>query len=84
MKIYVVSRPEQLERAAGMVKWDRDRAKLLNVLKQWQSGSIEPVITLEVTRNAHLFVTDEGGKKTLLGTMYVAGAKEFVKELSEK
>lgn len=83
MKIYPIDTPEKLDMASDMVKWSKDREKVLNVLKKWRDGAMEPVITLEVSRNAHLFIT-ENGKKSLLATMYVVPARKWAREVFER
>lgn len=82
MKTYSIDTPAKLEKASDMVKWGNDRKRVLDLLKQWKVGAIAPTITLEMSRNAHLF-TQQDGRKSLLATIYVAGARELVKELSE-
>ena len=48
----------------------------------WYRSGKDEIVYLEVSKNAHIF-REEDGKKTLLATMYVAAAKDFVKGLTE-
>lgn len=80
MKTYAIETPEALDRASDMVKWEKDRRKVLEIVKQWRGGQIEPVITLEISRSAQLYQARENGKKSLLASMYVAPARKWAEE----
>lgn len=80
MKVYSISSPEQLNRAADLVKWDRDRKKVKDFADRWYKFSMKRDVTLEVSRNARIYYIDQDGKKTQLATLYVVGAREFAKE----
>lgn len=79
MKIYSIDTPEKLREAAGMIKWERDRKKTQEVINAWMKGYGPEKVTLEVSRNAHIF-THQDGKKTLLATMYVQPARKWAAE----
>ena len=82
MKVYQITTPEQLERAAEVAKWQSHRVKVMNYLAYWKRRLEQdpadplPPVTLELGRQAQLFRHD--GKKQLLATMYVTGARQFV------
>ena len=82
MKVYSITTPEVLERAADVTKWDSHRKKVMEYIAMWKKRQISdpdnmlPPVTLELGRQAQLFRHD-GGKK-LLATMYVTGARQFV------
>lgn len=38
MKVYSITSPEQLTRAADLVKWERDRRKVADFIRAWQKG----------------------------------------------
>lgn len=84
MKVYSITTPEQLERAADVAKWDSHRKKVMEYIAMWKKRQISdpdnllPPVTLELGRQAQLFRHD-GGKK-LLATMYVTGARQFVED----
>lgn len=80
MKVYSISSPEQLAKAADLVKWDRDRRKVTDFINSWTKGYGPKDMTLEVGRNARIHYIDSEGKKTLLATMYVIPAREFARE----
>lgn len=80
MKVYSISSPEQLNRAADLVKWDRDRRKVEEHIKAWQKGYGPKNMTLELGRNAIIHFIDTNGKKTQLATLYVVPAREFARE----
>ena len=85
MKAYSISSPNKLREAVPAIKWDRDKKKAMELADTWERESWDgqqEIVTLEVGRNAHIFHTIDG-KKTLLATMYVAAARDFVKELTE-
>ena len=83
MKVYSITTPEQLERAADVTKWDSHRRKVIDYIACWklqiekQPNNPLPPVTLELGRQAQLFRHD-GGKKQLLATMIVIGARQFV------
>lgn len=83
MKVYSITTPERLERAADVVKWQSHKVKVMNYIAYWKRQQIAdpdnllPPVTLELGRQAQLFRHD-GGKKQLLATMYVTGARQFV------
>lgn len=83
MKVYSITTPDQLERAADIAKWQSHRAKVMEYIAMWKKRQISdpdnllPPVTLELGRQAQLFRHD-GGKKQLLATMYVTGARQFV------
>ena len=82
MKVYSITSPDVLERAADVTKWQSHRVQVMNYLAYWKrrlNADPEnplPPVTLELGRQAQLFRHD-GGKK-LLATMYVTGARQFV------
>ena len=84
MKVYSITTPEVLERAADVTKWDSHRKKVMEYIAMWKKRQISdpdnllPPVTLELGRQAQLFRHD-GGKK-LLATMYVTGARQFVED----
>lgn len=80
MKVYSIASPEQLNRAADLVKWDRDRRKVEEHVRAWQKGYGPKNMTLEVGRNAIIHYIDDEGKKTQLATLYVIPAREFARE----
>lgn len=82
MKVYSIDTPEKLKTASSMIKWERDRRRVQAFVNDWEKSCKAPKITLELSRNAHVF-TEENGKKSLLATLYIAGAREFVKELNK-
>ena len=83
MKVYSITTPERLERAADVVKWQSHHLKVMEYIAMWKKRKIAdpdnllPPVTLELGRQAQLFRHD-GGKKQLLATMYVIGARHFV------
>ena len=83
MKVYSITTPEVLERAADVTKWDSHRKKVMEYIAMWKKRQISdpdnllPPVTLELGRQAQLFRHD-GGKKQLLATMIVIGARQFV------
>ena len=83
MKVYSITTPETLERSADVTKWASNKAKVLNYTACWKEqlradpDNQLPPVTLEIGRQAQLFRNDLG-KKTLLATMYVKGARQFV------
>ena len=85
MKVYSITSPDQLERAADVSKWQSHRIKIMNYLAHWKRrldadpNNPLPPVTLELGRQAQLFRHD-GGKKQLLATMYVTGARQFVED----
>lgn len=80
MKVYSISSPEQLNRAADLVKWDRDKRKVEEHIRAWQKGYGPKSMTLELGRNARIHYIDPEGKKTQLATLYVIPAREFARE----
>ncbi len=80
MKVYSIASPEQLNRAADLVKWDRDRRKVEEHVRAWQKGYGPKNMTLEVGRNAIIHYIDDEGKKTQLATLYVIPAREYARE----
>ena len=80
MKVYSISSPEQLQRAADLVKWDRDRRKVELHVWAWKNGNVPKNMTLEVGRNAIIHYIADDGKKTQLATLYVIPAREFARE----
>lgn len=80
MKVYSITSPEQLNRAADLVKWDRDRRKVEEHVMAWQKGYGPKNMTLEVGRNAIIHYIDDEGKKTQLATLYVIPAREYARE----
>lgn len=82
MKVYQITTPDVLERAADVTKWPSHREKVMKYIEHWKRQRITdpdnplPPVTLELGRQAQLFRHD-GGKK-LLGTMIVIGARQFV------
>lgn len=80
MKVYSISSPEQLNRAADLVKWERDRRKVEDHIKAWQKGYGPKSVTLELGRNAIIHYIADDGKKTQLATLYVIPAREFARE----
>ena len=80
MKVYSIASPEQLNRAADLVKWDRDRRKVEEHVRAWQKGYGPKNMTLEVGRNAIIHYIDDVGKKTQLATLYVIPAREYARE----
>jgi len=83
MKVYSISSPEQMERAADLVKWERDRKKVIDFIERWKRESRDGQqenVTLEVGRNAIIFYIHPEGKKTQLATLYVIPAREFARE----
>ncbi len=80
MKVYSIASLEQLNRAADLVKWDRDRSKVEEHVRAWQKGYGPKNMTLEVGRNAIIHYIDDEGKKTQLATLYVIPALEFARE----
>lgn len=80
MKVYSISSPEQLTRAADLVKWERDRRKVADFIKAWQKGYGPKRMTLELSRNAIIHYIADDGKKTQLATLYVIPAREFARE----
>ena len=80
MKVYSIASPEQLNRAADLVKWDRDRRKVEEHVRAWQKGYGPKNMTLEVGRNAIIHYIDDEGRKTQLATLYVIPAREFARE----
>lgn len=80
MKVYSIASPEQLNRAADLVKWDRDRRKVEEHVRAWQKGYGPKNMTLEVGRNAIIHFIDDEGKKTQLATLYVIPAREYARE----
>ena len=84
MKVYSISSPEQLNRAADLVKWDRDRRKVEDHVKAWQKGYGMKGYTLELGKSAIIHYIAYDGKKTQLATLYVNPARDFArKELKE-
>jgi len=83
LKVYNIPSPAKLREAADMIKWERDRKQALAFAKHWEKDPDMAKVTLEVSRNAHLYRHDPTGKRQLLATMYVAGARQFVKGLEE-
>lgn len=89
MKAYSISSPEQLRTAADIAKWQNDMRRMRDVATVWSSAirqnpdaRIPFKITLELGRSAIVF-KENGREKIPLGNLYVAGAREFAKELSE-
>lgn len=82
MKVYSITSPDVLRQAAEGIKWDRDYRKAMAFADDWYRSGKDEIVYLEVSKNAHIF-REEDGKKTLLATMYVAAAKDFVKGLTE-
>jgi len=80
VKVYSIASPEQLNRAADLVKWDRDRRKVEEHVRAWQKGYGPKNMTLEVGRNAIIHYIDDEGKKTQLATLYVIPAREYARE----
>jgi hypothetical protein len=80
VKVYSISSPEQLNRAADLVKWDRDRRKVEEHVRAWQKGYGPKDVTLEMGRNAIIHYIADDGKKTKLATLYVIPAREFARE----
>ena len=80
MKVYSIASPEQLNRAADLVKWDRDRRKVEEHVRAWQKGYGPKNMTLEVGRKAIIHYIDDEGKKTQLATLYVIPAREYARE----
>ena len=80
MKVYSITSPEQLNRAADLVKWERDRRKVEEHARAWQKGYGPKNMTLEVGRNAIIHYIDDEGKKTQLATLYVIPAREYARE----
>ena len=82
MKVYSIKSPDVLERAADVAKWQSHRIQIMNYLAYWKRRLEQdpadplPPVTLELGRQAQLFRHD--GKKQLLATMYVTGARQFV------
>lgn len=84
VKLYSITSPEQLTKAAALVKWDRDRRNVEDHVRAWQKGFGPKRMTLELGRSAIIHYIAEDGKKTQLATLYVNPAREFArKELSE-
>lgn len=80
MKVYSITSPIKLELASDLIKWERDRRKVVDIINAWLRGNEPKSVVLELGRNAHIFYTNEEGKKTLLATLYVIPARKFVKE----
>ena len=68
MKVYSISSPEQLTRAADLVKWERDRRKVADFIRAWQKGYGPKRMTLELSRNAIIHYIADDGKNCLLYT----------------
>ena len=86
MKTYTIETPDVLERAAGITKWQGHKVKVLNHValmhrleKNPDPMSASVPVTLELGRQAQLFRHD-GGKKRLLATLNLNGARQFVME----
>ena len=47
MKVYSISSPEQLAKAADLVKWDRDRRKVTDFINSWTKGYGPKDMTLD-------------------------------------
>ena len=83
MKVYPISSPDVLERAADIVKWPGDRIKIMNYVALWRRTKarepehIFPTVTLEVGRQAQLVRTMDG-RKTPMANLYTAGTKQFI------
>jgi len=80
VKVYSISSPEQLERAADLVKWASDHRKVTDFVDRWKNGSARNDVMLEVGRNAKIHYIAPDGKKTQLATLYVKGARDFARE----
>ena len=84
MKVYSISTPKQLERAADLVKWPKDREKVMKFAGRWYNYSMKIDVTLEIGRNAIIHYIDLDGKKTKLVNLYVIPARQFAgEELTE-
>ena len=83
MKVYSIPSPEKLRETNDMIKWDRDRKEAWRFADEWAKNPESARVTLELGRNAHLYRHYPNGKRQLLATMYVAAARDFVKELNE-
>ncbi len=85
MKVYTITTHEQLERAADITKWSSHKANVTEYIAMWKKrlitdpGNPLPPVTLELGRQAQLFRHD-GGKKRLLATLNLNGARQFVME----
>ena len=83
MKVYSILSPEQLQRAADLVKWDRDRRKVEEHVRAMQKGYGPNGMTLELGKSAIIHYIADDGKKTQLATLYVNPARDFAeKELT--
>lgn len=80
MKVYSISTPEQLEHAADLVKWPKDREKVMKFAGRWYDYSMKIDVTLEIGRNAIIHYIADDGKKTQLATLYVIPARDFARE----
>ena len=84
MKVYSITTPDVLERAADVTKWQSHRTQVMNYIAHWKRRIEKdpdnplPPVTLELGRQAQLFRHDDG--KKLLATMYVIGARQFVED----
>ena len=83
MKVYSITTPDVLERAADIVKWPGDAIKVRKYISLWKKTMERdpdhtfPVITLELGRQAQLVRTHDG-HRTQMANLYITGAKQFI------
>lgn len=84
MKAYVITDPEKCKEAASMMKWQAEKKKAENFAKVWSAAvrkgdekAKQISARIEVGRTAQLF-QQIGDKRSLIGTMWVTSAREFV------
>ena len=83
MKVFNITSPEMLERAADIVKWPGDAIKVKKCAALWSKTKERdpehtfPAITLELGKQAQLVRTMDG-RRTQMASLYITGAKQFV------
>ena len=89
MKAYVITDPEKFKEAATMMKWRAEKMKAESFAKVWSAqtrkgdeNANRMSARIEVGRTAQLF-QQIGDKRSLIGTMWVTSAREFVQGMEE-
>ena len=89
MKAYLIKSASKMKEAVELMKWQVDAAKADRFAKVWsaeerkQTGKADRMSArIEIGKSAQLFQII-GTDVTLIGTMSLPAAKNFVKELEE-
>lgn len=89
MKAYLITDPEKLKDVVPLMKWQKERDKVASFARVWSATkrkepekAKELFARIEIGRSAQVFKRI-GTSITLMGTMSLPAAKQFVAGLEE-